>query len=59
MLAFCFVVPPAFVLKVTLVFLLLEASWDAGNRKHFLILVLVFETVISHSFELFILYIDT
>lgn len=56
-LVFCFVVPLVFVLKVSLVVVvLLEAVWDLGNGKHFVILVLIFETVISHSFELFVLY---
>lgn len=43
---FCFVVHLAFVLKVSMVFLLLllEAFWDLGNGKHFVILVLIFES---------------
>lgn len=49
-----------FVLKVSLMvlLLLLWAFWDLGNGKRFVISVLVFETVISHSFELCISCID-
>jgi len=57
-LVFCFVVPLAFILKLSLVVVVLEAFWDLGNGKHFVISVVMLETVTSYSIEQLILYID-
>lgn len=54
---FCFVVPLAFVLRVSLVVVvvLLEAFWDPGNGEHFIISVVVsFHVLLNTSFYILI-----